>query len=869
MIEITFSNSINEVSAFGLTQWDKGQKLKIIWNNLPANFQVHFASRNSSEAIVVNAKAVYGSSVVEIPDELLKNSADIYAWIYATEGDKIGESIKKAVLYVRPRAKPNTLVDELEKTQQEILENILADITENIKSIKENGVDAQYLPDYVSSEAERVLAKVLDKQTDASVVFIASSDAHLKTGDYNSETGLKHMSQAMRLIAERYPVDFGAYLGDMTSGGSEKDIPEAENEIMKVNSALFPAYHTMPSFICAGSEDYLLNSYYRNGNYISDAELKKLIGKRNKDFYDGAYSERSYFYKDFAQLKIRVICLNTSDTFGQTLTPASETAVMSPSQLQWLCGSLDLSSKSDADKWGIILLGHHPLNMIGKFNLAVEVLNAYNKGASISKAVQSGETVVYNFAGKNSAKILGQFHGHLHSYKVGFITDKKIPVVCVPNASYYNNNFYSADTYTQQENQTYSDELTYNKRVNTAADTAFCVVVIDKVTGRIDAVHYGAGVDRVIVGDQVTYESSSSSGGTVPDPDDGGNTGGNTGGDDSGNTGGTTSYSYAIRVNGTTDYPATYTGKAQYSEHEEYKVSVQLNAGDTFVTYDLVNNAGWVMAIEPYGEYANFTAGTTSVTCNVAGCYDFYIKMMFQNDSMYIGPGSGCTGGGTDVGGNTGGNEGGNTGGGNDSGNTGGGLSTDYYLIGYIDGADYGSGETDWENLGDYKFVNGKVTATFKETSYVYVKTGDLSKWFMAEEYVMPSASGASGVLYATSANPAALEKIGVPAGTVTFTLKENADGTITLSYTMQGTTTNIEDITATNVTIYPNPTTGKASIVADQDVNYVVVRNLIGKTVATYNTKQMDISNLASSMYLVEIQFANGESTVQKLIKK
>jgi hypothetical protein len=57
----------------------------------------------------------------------------------------------------------------------------------------------------------------------------------------------------------------------------------------------------------------------------------------------------------------------------------------------------------------------------------------------------------------------------------------------------------------------------------------------------------------------------------------------------------------------------------------------------------------------------------------------------------------------------------------------------------------------------------------------------------MAEEYVMPSASGASGVLYATSANPAALEKIGVPAGTVTFTLKENADGTITLSYTMSG----------------------------------------------------------------------------------
>jgi hypothetical protein len=85
----------------------------------------------------------------------------------------------------------------------------------------------------------------------------------------------------------------------------------------------------------------------------------------------------------------------------------------------------------------------------------------------------------------------------------------------------------------------------------------------------------------------------------------------------------------------------------------------------------------------------------------------------------------------------------------------------------------------------------------------------------------------------------------------------------------MGGTTTAIEENNATSVTIYPNPTTGKASIVADQDVNYVVIRNLIGKTVASFDSNQIDLSNLASSMYLVEIQFANGESTVQKLIKK
>ena len=57
MIAITFDNSVNEVSAFGLTQWDKGQKLRIIWGDLPAKFQVHFSSRGSDEAIVVEAES--------------------------------------------------------------------------------------------------------------------------------------------------------------------------------------------------------------------------------------------------------------------------------------------------------------------------------------------------------------------------------------------------------------------------------------------------------------------------------------------------------------------------------------------------------------------------------------------------------------------------------------------------------------------------------------------------------------------------------------------------------------------------------------------------------------------------------------------
>ncbi len=550
MIEVTFSSSTKEASAFGLTQWDKGQKLKIIWADLPENFQVHFSSRSSKEAVVTEAKGQSGVAVVDIPDELLKSSEDIFAWIYLTENSDIGESVKRAVLYVRPRAKPHSLVDDLEMTQQEILENILADVKQNIQHIKENGTDAEYLPSYITEEAEKVLSKVLECQTENSLVFIASSDAHLKNGDYNSETGIRHLSQAMRLISERYPLDFAAYLGDMTSGGTSKDIADGKNEIMRVNSALFSSHHNLPSFVCSGGEDNLLKSYYRNDEYITQINLLNLIGRWNKNITDG-YRTRGYFYRDFDELKVRVICLNTNDTYGVLLNAASDTAVMSSGQLQWLCESLDLSEKTTPDSWGIILLGHHPLNMIDKFPLAVSILEAYTKGGEINAASSDGNNIAYDFAGKNKARIFAQFHGHLHNYKVSFITDSNIPLVSIPNAGFYNNNFYTADTYTQAENLTYGENLTYNKTVNTADDTAFCVVVINKSTGKIHAVHYGAGVDRIIEGTTVT-EDSSDSGGNVTDPDDNGGTSGGgagdgeTGEDNGGNEGGTSSYTNLV-----------------------------------------------------------------------------------------------------------------------------------------------------------------------------------------------------------------------------------------------------------------------------------------------------------------------------------
>ena len=104
----------------------------------------------------------------------------------------------------------------------------------------------------------------------------------------------------------------------------------------------------------------------------------------------------------------------------------------------------------------------------------------------------------------------------------------------------------------------------------------------------------------------------------------------------------------------------------------------------------------------------------------------------------------------------------------------------DYYLFGYINGANYACDE-DYSNLGTYKFVNGKLTATFASDSYVAVKASNNQDWYMTNGWLGYEATSAT--LYHTS-TLADSNKLFVPGGIeVTFTLVDNGDNTFTLSY--------------------------------------------------------------------------------------
>lgn len=110
---------------------------------------------------------------------------------------------------------------------------------------------------------------------------------------------------------------------------------------------------------------------------------------------------------------------------------------------------------------------------------------------------------------------------------------------------------------------------------------------------------------------------------------------------------------YFIRINHTKDYAAQPTGQVDFQGRTQYMATVPIKKGQVLSCYDKKNTAEWTIpVIDKYGEYQKFDVTVDAVTklatitCNTDGCYDTYIKLMFEDDMLYIGEGTGCS---TDV----------------------------------------------------------------------------------------------------------------------------------------------------------------------------------------------------------------------------
>ncbi|REC64305.1 T9SS C-terminal target domain-containing protein [Chryseobacterium pennae] len=149
------------------------------------------------------------------------------------------------------------------------------------------------------------------------------------------------------------------------------------------------------------------------------------------------------------------------------------------------------------------------------------------------------------------------------------------------------------------------------------------------------------------------------------------------------------------------------------------------------------------------------------------------------------------------------------------------------------------------------------------------------------------SGSPTSGSNFTTISGPAALSASYPSWQLITLNLDSYAGQTIRVGFnymaenkymfmlddvkiTTSGTLGTSEASKAkTNTAIYPNPTKGEINIKTDKKIKSTSVIDMSGKTLNRTESGNTDISSLPKGIYLMNVEFADGTSTTEKIIKQ
>ena len=373
------------------------------------------------------------------------------------------------------------------------------------------------IPTYIAEEADEVLDRLIEKQGNRVFNIIAMSDFHYTNyaGKYggevdNNRVTLLSVAKATSYMLDRVHIDAVATLGDNTPFGAvtATEINWGHKWHKEINEILSMTQRPgVVDFRTVGNHDRM-GGNDTDGNptpIMPDGAIYQYIQGYNRQC-DYLSAPVGYGYKDFEGYKLRVIVLNTAECEGKgRFAEPHYGYFVGNDQYNWLVEkALDMSGKSDASEWQILILSHHRADDIQVatdgnswgYNAYIlpNILNAYKTGGSYSGAIaEEGISVSCNFAGKNQARLIGQIHGHHHGYQYYNLylgstdnsTQTNIMAVGTPTTGFGT---------TKPDN----DGNTYTSVKGTAEETTFCVYAIDLDEHKIYSINYGKGIDREI-----------------------------------------------------------------------------------------------------------------------------------------------------------------------------------------------------------------------------------------------------------------------------------------------------------------------------------------------------------------------------------
>lgn len=356
-------------------------------------------------------------------------------------------------------------------------------------------VELQAYSDYLNTEVADIKTKLntIDAQNKCNLAFITDIHAYtLLLAKMDVEKAIKNSVYVLNEINRDYKIHAYINNGDLiTSGGKKETVLNKFKDIC----SYYKNADMQVLMVKGNHDDSGYGNEERPAHVLYDTERhQNSVGVfyNQSIVYDTSNAEKSYYYYDIEDYKIRVICINTCDFnldyINGSWVSSFGTSGISNSQLNFIANALMFNES----EWSIIVVGHHCLrktSSMGTTNSGINVANngdvlwnilkAFkNKTAYSSYASDKGfynYNVSVDYTNNQSDDVICCLSGHTHSDKIDIVDN--IRLISVDSGS---------------------TERGDGRIPSSETETSIDIMTIDKTARKIYTTRYGYGIDREI-----------------------------------------------------------------------------------------------------------------------------------------------------------------------------------------------------------------------------------------------------------------------------------------------------------------------------------------------------------------------------------
>lgn len=331
------------------------------------------------------------------------------------------------------------------------------------------------LPDYYVEHVAEKNAKVRELMSEmgACEAFVYFTDAHVRENRMASVP-------IIRSILQNTDVETVFYGGDTVSAWA------TDESLVEDVTYFAKAYAFAKPYMVRGNHDMYGKEfeYIDVGAVKSNAEVYDLIFKAQESRVNGILG-KTYYYVDYADAKIRYIVIDTNELLISGIMENGTwncDVSITKEQVDWF---VNLLNKTPED-YEVVVFGHTPFykelrHAFYKACIFGKIVEAYNKKNTLLTESWDGEDAFVveadftNSKGRVFFTVCG--HGHIDD-------------VYVSESGCIN---YEVHCDAVEDNNGGSP---YERVEGTISESVVDVVLIDRINHRIEAVRYGAGIDR-------------------------------------------------------------------------------------------------------------------------------------------------------------------------------------------------------------------------------------------------------------------------------------------------------------------------------------------------------------------------------------